>query len=406
MKTFKILLLTAFIMLTALSCEKDKIDNMVYKEIELSSVQKSLVSSNNTFSFEILKTVSENEVENTNIMISPLSMGYALGMTVNGAKNNTLEQMLDLLGFDQSLSDCNDYFKYLYGELVNLDPEVELSISNSIWYKEGFELLQSFIHVNQTYYDAKIQSLDFTDPASKDIINEWVNDVTRGKIESIIDDDISPQAVMFLINAIYFYGNWKYTFDASETQNENFFLANGTTILTPMMRQETDLRRAYIENIGTAVELPYGRENYAMLLILPENEDSPNDVIQQLNDVSWNQCLSQLDTEGFKIVLPKFSFEYERTLNDDLKALGMIDAFNDLADFSGINGMGGLFISEVKHKTFIELDEEGTEAAAVTSVGIEFTSAGEEIKFNKPFIFFIYEKSTGVILFSGKVANP
>ncbi|MFW5805865.1 MAG: serpin family protein [Bacteroidales bacterium] len=394
------------------SCEKDG-ENLDYKEIELSQTQKNMVASGNTFSFELIRTVHESSDENKNLMISPLSVHLALAMTANGAKENTLDEMLDVLGFqDFDMDEFNAYFKYLMDELTELDPEVEMEIANSIWYRNNFDVLSSFLDVNQEYYNAEIEALDFGSPDAVSTINNWVADATHQKIDEIIDE-IPDEAVMYLINAIYFYGTWQYEFDKSQTEDKNFYLADDETVEVPMMQMEADLK--YFSADGTSiVEIPYGRGNFVMDVILPAQDQAPENVLSTLTAATWSEWTSSLYERPMILSMPKFKFEWgKKDLKDVLESLGMHDLFDeDAADLSGINEQMQLYVSKVLHKTYIDVNEEGTEAAAVTAVEISNTSAGDDdaqpfyVNVNRPFIFLIRERSTESILFSGVVNNP
>ncbi len=392
------------------SCEKDE-ENLDFKEIELSQTQKTMVASGNTFSFDLLRTVHETDDENKNLMISPLSVHLALAMTSNGAKENTLDQMLDVLGFeDYDMEVFNAYFKYIMDELMELDPEVEMEIANSIWYKDDFDVLQSFLGVNQQYYNAEIEALDFSSPSAVTTINDWVADATHHKIDEIIDD-IPSNAVMYLINAIYFYGTWQYEFDKSQTENKDFYLAVGETVEVPMMQMEADLK--YFSADGTSiVEIPYGRGNFVMDVILPAQNQNPEDVLSILTAEKWSEWTNSLYERPITLSMPKFKFEWgKKDLKTVLASLGMIDLFDPgTANLSGINDQMQLVVSKVLHKTYIDVNEEGTEAAAVTAVEVIYTSAGDSqplyVNVNRPFIFLIRESSTESILFSGVVNNP
>ncbi len=382
---------------------KDKEDNI--NNIPLTEKQKSIIQSGNKFTFDLLK--NNNELAGENFMISPLSISLALGMTANGAKNNTLNEMLTVLGFDNvEIEDFNKFFKYIVAILLGLDDKVTLSIANSIWYNNNFNVLQSFLDVNQKYYNAEISALDFCSADAPATINNWVANATNDKITEIIEQ-IGPDVVMYLINAIYFYGEWKYEFDKSQTENKKFYLHDGTAVEVPMMMMETELKY-YSDGSTQIIELPYGNGNFVMNLLLPANEQTPANLLNSLTVTKWNDWTKELHKREILLTMPKFKFEYEKGLIPVLESLGINDLFNGNADLSGINGMGGLCVSDVKHKTFIDVNEEGTEAAAVTSVEVIYTGedALTHIVMNRPFVFMIREVSTESILFAGVVANP
>ena len=411
MKKYQIPVLIIFLILSIASCKKNDLPNELNpKQINLSDTDMELVQADNKFGFDLLKKITEAENEGENIMISPVSISLALAMTYNGADGTTkqaMEETMNLVGL--SVDEINNSYKYLISELISVDDDVMLSIANSIWYRNDFEVLDNFISVNTNYYDAEVESLDFSSSNSIDIINNWVATNTNDKITEIIDE-IDSETVMYLINAIYFKGIWFYQFEEDQTTQEQFYLSNGTNIEVPTMSLSADLQYFY-NDLFQAVELPYGQGNYSMMLFLPKNEITADSIIYQLSETNWNSWLDGFYLQNsVNIHLPKFSFEYEKQLNEVLCILGMEIAFSDLADFSKINSGANLYISEVKHKTFIEVNEEGTEAAAVTSVAINELSAGGgdgmHIHFNKPFVFAIREVTTNTVIFMGKVENP
>lgn len=404
MKLLTLISLCALVILS--SCKKDPQEVL---DIPLTNKQARMVSSGNEFSFKLLQKVNESESTPKNIMVSPLSVHFALAMTANGARNNTLQQMLTALDFDDySVEEFNEYSHDLMNQLTGLDEKVTLSIANSIWYRNTFQVSQDFLDVNQQYYDAEVHSIDFASASAPGTINDWVNDATRGKIDKIVDN-ISEDMVMYLINAIYFYGSWKYEFEKSKTSDMDFTTGTGSIVQARMMQNETELRYFGSEDV-TIVELPYGRGNFVMDVLLPAYGETTTDLISDLDADQWNAWNEVMGETEVHLYMPKFTFAYEKTLNEMLINMGMSDLFAaGLADLTGINPGGGLVVSEVKHKTFIDVDEEGTEAAAVTSVGVELTSvpAGPvTVILDRPFVFMIRESTTGAVLFSGVVNNP
>ncbi len=410
MKAYKFIITSILILLVSFSCEKTTVEPGP-KEIKLTLKGKQLVEADNLFGLKLFNEVLKSEEAEKNIMISPLSVSIALAMTYNGADSTTKEAMektLELSGL--SVEEINQNYKDLIDALVGVDPKVLMCIANSIWYRNTFEVEQNFLDVNQSYYYAEVAPLDFGNPDAVSTINDWVAEKTNDKITEILDN-IPIDAVMYLINAIYFKGIWKFEFDESETKEAPFYLSDGTTKDVPMMVQEASFN--YLSNdLLEAVEMLYGIGNYSMIILLPKNGKTLNDITEQLNNENWNRWLGEFHEEAkVQIHLPKFKFEYKNQLNDELINMDMGIAFEPyLADFSKINPNEQLFISRVIHKTFIEVNEEGTEAAAVTMVEISLTSAGGEtfIPFhvNKPFIFAIKERYTNSIIFIGKVMEP
>jgi serine protease inhibitor len=372
---------------------------------DLTVVEQSLVESANRFGFELFSEVI-SQSDGGDVFISPLSVSLALGMTANGARNETEAAMHTTLGYSGlTAAEINEGYRGLIDYLVNLDPRVAMEIANSIWYRQGFEVLQEFIEVNRTFFDALVRALDFADPGAADTINAWVADKTHGKIEEIVDCPISDDTVMFLINAIYFKGTWTYQFDPKDTADETFHAPGGDKTVK-MMRLHGEL--SYQQNADfQAVDLPYGHELFSMSVFLPAGGQSVDDLAEALTDENWAAWMEGFAIEEVELSLPRFELEYQQVLNDVLKALGMEVAFSYAADFTGINPAGELFISRVKHKTYVKVNEEGTEAAAVTSVEMGIRAATPiTMCVDRPFLFVIHDKHSKAILFMGKIVDP
>ena len=272
-----------------------------------------------------------------------------------------------------------------------------------------FSVEEDFIDVNREYYNAQVEPLDFTESGAVDVINQWCSDKTHGKIEEMIDC-ISPAAVMYLINALYFNGTWKYEFNPSLTGEQPFYPEDGQEMDAVMMQLEGDLN--FLDNeLFQAVELPYGRGNYNMICLLPNDGMLVDEMIRQITAEKWDQWMDDFMKRACHLTLPKFKFGFSDSLNAVLKNMGMGIAFDpSLADFKGINPLRELYVNRVLHKTFIEVDEKGTEAAAATVVEMRenTTSSGApiQISFDRPFVFAIREVTTGTIMFVGKVEKP
>ncbi|MBW6458690.1 MAG: serpin family protein [FCB group bacterium] len=374
-------------------------------EANITALEKSVSARGNTFALEIFPALNALQ-EDENILISPFSISTALSMVYNGARGETQSAMAEVLGFsDMSVGDVNRAYKNLTDYLTGADNRVTLDIANSIWADDGFGVDSAFIAVNRDYYNAESNTLDLGDPASITTINQWVSDQTHEKIESIIEE-IPPGAVMYLINALYFKADWTWEFDPDLTAGWPFYRYDGGTETVNMMRQVADFYYYRNEELQI-VDLPYGDEKFSMTLILPASGTDINDFITGITQSLWGSWMDSLSGEKTQVAvsLPRFTFEYEETLNDVLIALGMGPAFAMNADFTGINPQGGLYISKVLHKTFIEVNEEGTEAAAVTAVEMDIISIPNYPMFivNRPFLFAIRERESGTILFMGKM---
>jgi len=359
------------------------------------------------FSWNMLKESSENS---GNVMISPPSVYLALAMTLNGADNETKTAMLEALRAKNiSLEQLNAGLNSWMNSLMNEDRIAKFSIANSIWFREGFNANKEFLQTNADFYAAEIRSLDFSDKKAPDTINKWVADATNDKIDKIVGE-INDNVMMYLINAIYFKGDWKQQFSANHTYKMSFNSPTGT-VETDFMNRSGDMD--YIEGSGaTGVMLPYLDEQFAFVGILPEEGQSPKDFINDMTASDLARLINNKESKNIELSLPKFESSYEDSLKDELSKLGMETAFDpNNADFSLMkeDKMKELYISEVKHKTYIKVDEKGTEAAAVTSVEATATSMPAELPkvvFDRPFVYGIVDTTTGIPLFMGIMENP
>ena len=370
-----------------------------------------LTRANTEFAFNLFHALQE-EAPGENIFISPASVSLALAMTYNGAAGETAAAMGEVLRFQEmSLEELNAAFADLRTILENPDPKVELALANSLWARQGVEFYEDFLQRNRRYYGAEVRALDFDHPDAVSEINRWVEQQTKEKIKDLIRPPIHPLTVLFLINAIYFKAAWSEPFDAGLTQELPFHLPGGSTKQHPIMFREAKL--PYLEGDGfQAVALPYGKNGrISMYIFLPDPELTLQDFYHGMTTETWQSWRESFrETEGL-LGLPHFKFTYEKSLNDVLKAMGMEIAFNETAaDFSRMRPTPPrLFIAEVKHKTFIEVDEKGTEAAAATSVEIRAESAPLDRFFmiaDRPFFFSIADNKTGLLLFMGALNDP
>ena len=367
-----------------------------------------LISANNKFAFQLFSEIQKSQ-SNENIFISPSSIAIALSMTYNGAAGKTQEAMAKTLNFEgMSLEEINQANQDLGILLNSLNPEIKLNIANSIWTRKGISFDPSFLQVNQDFYQSQVREIDFDDPESPKIINNWVKDKTEGKIDKVIQE-FKLNSVMLLLNAIYFKADWQEAFSEDSTKEMPFYLANRTQKQHPIMFKSSDYLYYYYENENfQAVSLPY-KKGVSMYIFLPSKQVGLEGFYQVLNEENWEDWMKQF-RGGYEVNLglPKFKNEYEVSLNDVLKSLGMEIAFDDKkADFSQINSEQ-LYISEVKHKTFVEVNETGTEAAAVTSVKVSKMSLKIPVNMliNRPFFLAITENDSGTILFMGAITNP
>ena len=376
----------------------------------LDAFDMTLVEKTNDFGFNLYKNLAR---ENENIMISPVSVSLAMAMVYNGATGATREDMaraLNVQGLELDRLNKNNLALLYY--LTSADPELTVNIANSIWMLEDFKFSEAFVATVKNDYQAEAKKLDFADPKSADVINKWVNDKTRGTIDQIVTPPIDSQTIMFLINAVYFKGSWTSPFETELTSEQAFNLVDGQTVTVPTMYQSGSFD--YLKSSGfQALRLPYGEdEQMAMVLFLPDQNTSLSEFQNQLNQDNWSNWQAHFEAKAGTLMLPKFTMEYEKSLNQVLAELGMGIAFEPgKADFSGLAAAAAddIYISNVKHKTFIEVDETGTEAAAVTSVEVGTTSMPAydfELNFDRPFFYAIEDSETGAIVFMGAVLDP
>jgi serine protease inhibitor len=370
-----------------------------------------LIAADTRFAFKLFAALARQE-QGRNVFISPTSVALALLMAYNGARGETQRAMaaaLELGGM--SLDEINRACADLMQALEQLDPQVRLAIANSLWGRKGISFQPDFVERNEQFYRAEIAELDFADPRAPATINDWVRRNTNGRIERIVDQ-IDGATVLFLIDAIYFKGDWARRFDKRLTDDGAFTLLDGRRKQHPLMRQSG--MYSYYEGGGfQAISLPYGAGRLCMDIFLSASDSNLEAFQRQLNPKSWDSWLPQFRQSEGMVALPRFKLEYEATLNDALASIGMAVAFDPRrADFSGMcqSPIPRLSIDQVKHKTFVEVNEEGTEAAAVTSVGIRLTSFVPKHTFtmivDRPFFFAIRDTHTGAILFMGSIVDP
>ncbi len=372
-------------------------------------VDPRLVEANTGFAFHLFQTLLDG-APGANLFISPASVSLALAMTYNGAAAETAEAMAETLGLGgMDLEEVNAAFADLHTILQNPDPKVELAVANSLWARQGKKFYEDFLQRNEDYFGAEVTELDFDRPDAAATINRWVEEKTKGKIKDLIEPPIDPLTVLFLINAIYFKAAWSEPFNPDQTREIPFYLPGGSSKEHPTMFREGQFRCLEQEGFQ-AVSLPYGKTGrLSFYLFLPGPEQELDDFYKGLTAETWGSWMDQFaETEAY-IGLPRFKFEYEASLNDALKAMGMEIAFEaGTADLSKMKPVPpDMFIAEVKHKTFVEVNEKGTEAAAATSVEVRDESApGFMMIADRPFFFSIVDNKTGSILFMGQVTNP
>jgi len=389
-----------------LSCEETPLQKELPK-ITLHKKSAEIIKADNALAFELFREVNLLS-EQENIMISPLSVSYALAMTYNGAAGTTLEAFNDVLHFGELTSEeVNESYKDLMDQMLDLDEKVEFSIANSIWYRLGFPVLSEFIQTNKDYFDAEVQEADFSDSRTLDLINGWIENRTNDRIQDMLDY-IPGDAMMYLINAVYFNAPWKYEFIKEDTYFGIFKLADETQHTVDYMSMRGSFQFTSNEDFR-AVELPYGDSAFSMVVMLPMVDNTIDELVAGLDADKWDSWFEHSRFYRDRVDLPKFKYEFKELLNEPLITLGLEEAFAPDADFTRITPPGGIYISRVIHQTFIDVKEEGTEAAAATIVEMRDGASGEGPSFfiaDRPFFYVIKENSTGAIVFIGKVGKP
>ncbi|HUF50230.1 MAG TPA: serpin family protein, partial [Longimicrobiales bacterium] len=326
----------------------------------------------------------------------------------NGADGTTYTAMRDALGFrGMEESAINAAYRGLIPQLAARDPKIEFRLANALWYRRGFAVKQPFLDAAETNFYARVAALDFDDPLAPKTISKWAEDQTGGRIKDLVDK-IDPLDMLFLINAVYFKAPWSAPFEPSATRPAAFVRANGSSINVPTMSKDGGFNHLIDAQVRIA-ELLYADSAFSMVLIAPADGRSLAQLTASITPVQWSSWMAALKNGRVMLSMPKFRFEYDITMNDALSALGMGIAFDEgLANFDRIHNQtrDDLYISRVRQKAFIDVHELGTEAAAATSVTIGVTSMPPELRFDRPFIFAIRERSSGTILFVGRVGDP
>lgn len=389
-----------------ISCDNtNPVPDRTADPINLTAVQKQRVAQDNEFAFDLMnRTMADTSDEN--VFISPLSVSIALGMARNGAIGVTKTEMETALKME-GLTDAeiNEYYKLMQTTLPDLDPKTRLTIANSIWYRNTFSVKAGFLKTNTDYFNSEVAALDFNSPDAVKTINKWCSDHTNGLIPEVIKT-IDPAQMMFLINAIYFKGTWVKQFDKKDTRESDFTNELNQRVKVNMMNI-TDTFAYTEDEFAQYLDMPYGNQAFSMTVILPKGTGRAADVFKTLTPEKYSQVLKGLDVQKVIVSMPRFRVKNRFQLKEPLRQMGMLKAFQPNAEFDNISILKPLYIGFVQHDTYVEVTEEGTEAAAVTTIGLKNTSVPEHPYFivNKPFTFVIREKSSGIILFMGKVGN-
>lgn len=370
----------------------------------LTADEAAVSRADNRFGLELFRTLA-GEPSGENVFLSPLSVSTALSLTANGAAGQTRSDMLSTLARAGMDAETMNRATHDLAELLSgADPRVTVEIANSVWPRRGVTLVPTFADVADRWYDAEVEALDFSAPASVDRINGWANERTHGMIPRVLDG-LDPSAVLYLMNAVYFKGTWKARFDTDDTRDAPFHNADGTTTTVPMMTLETRLPVLRTDRFD-AFDLAYGDSLFSMTVVLPDPGVDPEDLLEELDAETWASWVDDLQPADVQIWLPRFRTSYKTSLVEPLSALGMGIAFEGgRADFSNLVAGGGLWIGDVLHQAVVEVNEEGTEAAAVTTVVVVTSIGGGGIRVDRPFLFAIRERSSGALLFLGLIRS-
>ena len=372
-------------------------------------IPEKTIKGNNTFAFSLYEKINDEE---ENVFFSPYSISSALAMTYNGAEGVTQKEMMEVLKFSDNKEELSSDFRRLNQDLSSLkQKDLKLHIANSLWCQENFNFKQEFLDLNTKYYDAGIQKVNFEENYKevRNEINKWVEDNTNNKIEELIQKGmLDAMTRLVLVNAIYFKGMWEFPFKPENTKEDTFYVYSECMTKTDFMNREMSAKY-FKDDLAEVIELPYAGKSLSMMIVMPKKKYGMKELEEKLDQELYNTYRKSVYTKKVKVSIPKFKINAGYELNDPLSGLGMESAFGKNANFSGMTDKTDLYISNVVHKSFVEVNEEGTEAAAATGVVMRKTTAiMDSVKFeaDHPFIFFIKDNKTGSILFMGRVMNP
>ena len=406
--TFRIAVVAAAFVFTG--CDHNAVEpQLTQLPRALTATESQLVDADNAFAFRLLGAALRGDSAAGNVFLSPLSASMALGMALNGAAGATADSMRTALGYSSlSLADIDAGYRSLIALLSGLDASVTWDLANSVWYRQDYVFRQSFLDTTRVYFSAAVTPLDFTAANAGAAINRWVSDRTQGRIQTIVPDALPSDAIMYLVNAIYFKGAWTTRFDPARTQPGSFAAPSGPVSVPMMHADDVPVRLGASGNGVLMVDLPYARGAYAMTIVLPPVGASVDSLAQGLTQQQWDAWTGALGDVSTSVEMPKFTVRYGTALDDALRALGMGIAFCDSMqfDFTGLDPSGRACLTGVRHEAFVQVDEAGTEASAATSVGVGVTVAPQTILIDRPFLFAIRERLSGTILFLGVIRDP
>jgi serine protease inhibitor len=370
------------------------------------SMEEQVSSANTGFGLALLRHLHTAEA-GANLLVSPLSASMALGMTLNGAAGETFDAMRRTLAFpaDMDQQQINEAYRGLMAQLRARDPGVEFRLANSIWYERSMQVKEPFLQAARQFFAAEVTGLDFLSPQAPRTISAWAERATGGRIRDLVES-IDPLDRMILVNAVYFKAPWTMPFEVNATRDDAFTRADGRVVQVPMMTADRAFPMHLADDVQL-VELPYADTAFSMVLLAPARGTSLDELVAGLTPARWTDYMARLEQRRVMLRVPKFRFEYDLNMKSALAAMGMGVAFQPrVADFTRIADLSDLHISQVRQKAFIDVHERGTEAAAATSVTVSVTSMPPVMEFNRPFLFAIRERSSGTLLFLGRLGEP
>lgn len=389
-----------------LGCSNDEIDTGP-GEVHPVQIPARISTGTNDFAFDFFKNLQESEKADDNLFVSPLSLHMALGMLLNGAENETAAEILKTLKMEGvSLADLNDAYKTLLNDMPVADSKVTLGLANSVWFRNNVQVETDFKNVLNKSFNADVTALEFNS-AALNKINQWASDKTNGKIKKVLEQ-LDPSAVMYLLNALYFKGDWATKFDSKNTQDKVFHLQTGTDRNVKMMYNNDDYAAASFDKY-LAAKLPYGNGQFEMTIVLPKTGTSITDLLNSFTTAEWNKIQSTTGEQKVNVGLPRFTLNYTIQLNKTLAAMGLNKVFTNAAEFGKISKSAATAVSFIKQDTYLGIDEQGTEAAAVTTTGMTGAPGPIEplqIVCDRPFGIIISEKTSNMILFMGRIMDP
>lgn len=386
----------------------DKVDNKYNIAAKtLSEPVDKVMGANNKLAFKMLKqTYTDNKGKNS--ILSPISVSTLMALSQNSATGDTKKEMLkalELTGIDDKT--INESYKSIIANFNSVQ-DINIKMANLLWINKGINLKEDFSNTGKQYYEAEINSVDFNKSKTVNTINQWVSDRTAGKIKKIVDK-FDGGTLMALINTVYFKGDWFTPFDSIFTEKMGFNTGDGSIKMVDMMQSTGSVDYLKGQDFK-AIRMPYTNQDFGMYIFLPEQGSSVDKLINDMSFDNWNMWAKNFTESRVEVKIPKFHVEFQQQLNDMMKSFGMKAAFGSSADFSKASDFKGFFISSILQKCYVDVDEKGTEAAAVTSEmkcgSAPIKDKPEEFIADRPFIFAIADKKTGYIMFTGVIESP